>query len=152
MKKILTLFTLISLSFGFQNNIFADGVKVTATVWNETNNAPILSSITPAYSPVVIKWYTIQSFSMRVKDAEWWPVTYTITPESWRWSVNVTSWILSNEDRLKSWESTVYFKYLAPANFTWNTTLIITLNDGRDTTTPQWEKELTIYKINLYIY
>lgn len=141
MKKSLIFITLFTLFFSPKAYLFAD-VKVTATVW-AIDSAPILSNITPSYSPVVVKRYTIQSFSMRVKDAEGWPVSYTITPESWKWSVNVTSWTLSNAARLQSWEATIYFKYLAPVTYTWSTKITVTLND--------WTN-VTPLEIDLYIY
>jgi len=142
MKKFLILLTLFSLSVNFNNTIFADGVKVTATVW-AINNAPLLNRIIPSYSPVVVKQNTIQSFSMFVKDKEWGPVTYTITSNSWEGAVNVTSWTLSNADRLKNWQALIYFKYLAPVWFTWSTKITVTLNDSTI---------VTPLDIDLYIY
>jgi len=141
MKKFLAFLTLITITLGLNNSTFADDVKVTATV--DTNQAPILNKIIPSYSPIVVKWNTIQSFSMLVKDVEWGPVNYMITPETWKWSVDVLTWTLSNTDRLKSWEATIYFKYLAPSGYTWYTKIIVTLND--------WTS-VTPLDIELYIY
>ncbi|MCT4617408.1 MAG: hypothetical protein N4A38_04320 [Candidatus Gracilibacteria bacterium] len=142
MKKFLAIISCFTIIFSLNNTLFADKVNVTATV-GAIDTAPLLSSITPSYSPVVVRGNTIQSFSMQIKDKEGGPISYTITPESGKGSVDITSGSLTNASRLQSGEATIYFKYLAPTSYTGSTKVTVTLNDGTN---------VTALDIDLYIY
>lgn len=140
-QKIIAIISIIGIISVGSNYAFAEDINISARVWVANQNPEIIS-ITPNFSPVVLAWNTLQSFSLQIKDNEWDQISYTITPDFW-W-VNPISGTISNSTKIQNGEAYINFNYVAswdPAA-NWASKITITLNDGVN---PIIVEEIDIY-------
>lgn len=129
MKKFTSfLFLLILLISNISFVFSSSSVVVSAVVWN-LNQAPVVLSVNPNYSPLQVEYGGIQNISLQVKDVEWDITHYSISTPNW--AVSIINGSLTNSTNLKNGIAYISFTYIAPAS--WIDTsfdITVTLNDG----------------------
>ena len=134
MKKTLLLslacagFVFLAFGVFFWRSQAAQNVSVSATVGN-VNAAPVVLSVTPSSSPIAISVNGTQNVSLKIKDAEGDPISYTITTPYG--GVSPSSGTITDSAALMAGTAYINFLHVAPATAPGAVYKVsVVLNDG----------------------